>query len=126
MFLTDLLFALVIGLLLTGLFNLLFRNRGPWGLWWVFLIVVFFATWAGGVWVTPFGPIWFGVAWLPFLLIGFLVALLLAAATPTQLPRTRSEAIAQAEAESAGAVALSVFFWVLLIGFIGSIIIAYV
>jgi hypothetical protein len=81
--------------------------------------------WAGGLWITPFGPTWFGISWLPFLMIAFFLALLLAAATPTQRPRTRSQAIAQERAEEAAANTLNVFFWLLIVGFVVAIIAAY-
>lgn len=91
MFFIDLLFALVIALLLTAVFAAGFRRRGPWGIWWIFLLVIFLAAWAGGVWMTPFGPTLFDVYWLPFVFVGLVAALLLAAAAPPTTRRTYSE-----------------------------------
>jgi hypothetical protein len=48
-FFIDLLFALVIGILLTAVFALLFDVCGLWDVWWVFLLVVFLGAWAGGL-----------------------------------------------------------------------------
>jgi len=125
MFFVDLLVALAVGLLLTVIFGALFRNQGPWGIWWVFLILIFLVAWAGGVWVRPFGPVWFDVAWLPFLFVGLFFALLLAAIPP--LPRrTYGETVVEAQAEDAVIAAFSVFFWVLLIGLLVAIVLAYV
>jgi hypothetical protein len=67
--------------------------------------------WAGGVWVTPVGPPIFGVYWLPFLLIGLFVVLLIAAgSTPERRPP--AETVAR---EEEAALGLSAFFWVLLL-----------
>jgi hypothetical protein len=126
MFFVDLLLALAVGLLLTAIFSLGLRNRGPWDLWWVFLLVVFLAAWAGSVWMTPVGPPLFGVYWLSPLLVGLMIALLLAAATPQRSPRTRAEAIAQARAEEETALAFTIFFWILLIGLVIAVLLAYV
>jgi hypothetical protein len=126
MFIADFLFALAVGLLLTALFGAVFRTRGPGAAWWTFLLIVFLAAWAGGLWVRPFGPPLFGVTWLPFLLMGLFFALLLAAAIPVRPPRTRAEAIAQARAEEATVTAIGVFFWILLIGLLVSILLGYV
>jgi hypothetical protein len=45
-------------------------------------VTLFLATWAGGVWVVPFGPTHLGVTWLPFLLIEILLAVLIVALSP--------------------------------------------
>jgi hypothetical protein len=125
MFFVDFLFAMVIGLLLTTLFAAIFDTRGPWDIWWVFLLLVFLAAWVGGVWITPFGPTLFEVAWLPFLFMGLIFALLLAAIPPAR-PRTYGEAVAEARAEEAAAMALSVFFWALIFVMFIAVIVAYV
>jgi hypothetical protein len=126
MFLVDLLFALVVALLLTAVFSLGFRNPGPWGVWWVFLLVIFLAAWAGGVWVTPFGPPLFDTYWLPILFVGLFFALLLAAIPPYPRP-TYEPGVPPAGGTAEGAaVALGTFFWVLILGFALVIILAYV
>jgi len=126
MFFIDLLVALVVALLMTAIFVAGFRSRGPWGVWWVFLLVVFMAAWAGGAWITPFGPTLFDAYWLPVLVAGFFFALLLVAAAPPAPPRTRAETIAEARAEEETAVVFGVFLWVLLIGLALTIVLAYV
>jgi hypothetical protein len=124
MFLLDLLVAFVLALLITGILSAALGNRGPWGLWWAFLLVLLLATWAGGLWITPFGPPLWGVSWLPMLFVGLTLALLLAAAVPKP-PGTREDALAQARAEAATAAAFSWFFWVSLIGLAIAILVAY-
>jgi hypothetical protein len=128
-FLVDVLFALVFALLLTGIFTAAFRRRGPWDIWWGFLLVIFLGIWAAGLWITPvpFGPTWLTLSWLPALIVGVFLALLLAAATPPQPPRTprTRRAAPREEVEETTLIALDVFFWVLVVGMVVSIILAY-
>lgn len=126
MFLIDLLFALVIAVLLTGLFGLLFRRMTMGSGILLFFLVLFLTSWAGGVWLTPFGPPLFGVSWLSFLFIGLFVALLLIALIPpVRPPQTLEEARVQAETEAETAFIVDVFFWILLIGLLVAIVAAY-
>ncbi len=123
MFFVDLIFALLVGLLLAVLFSALFDARGPWDVFWAFLLIVILGSWVGGLWLVPFGPVLFDVAWIPFLLAGLFFALLLAAATPPRRTVVRGGAAAPG---SEAALAFSIFFWILLAGFIAAIILAYV
>ena len=130
MFLVDLAIALLIGLLLVLLFSALLRNRVPWGSVWIFLLIVFLVTWAGGIWIGPFGPTIFDVAWLPFLIVGIFITVLLAATVPPQSapPKPKKETIEQARRTEPAQSALSgltLFFWLSLVLTIIVIILAY-
>jgi len=85
MFFLNLLFALIFGLLITIVFAAGFNRRGPWNNIIIFFVIVFLATWAGGIWIIPFGPNLFGVAWLPYLLIALLVGLGLASSASSEI-----------------------------------------
>lgn len=126
MFLVDLIAALVIGGLLTWLFVSLFDRPGPWGIGWVFLLIVVLGAWVGGLWIAPFGPVWLGISWLPIAIVGFFFALLLAAATPVRpyRPRTGTGAGAE-EAMDAGVAVFSAFLWIFIIGLLAAAIAAY-
>ncbi len=78
---------------------------------WALFVVLFLATWAGGIWMAPFGPPIGRVYWLPFTLIAILVAILIAALLPPQV-HTHAEAVEREAEVEAG---LGVFFWVLVI-----------
>jgi hypothetical protein len=70
--------TLVIGLVfITGL-----RRSGPFPGVIGFLLLILLVAWSGGIWMTPFGPELWGVAFIPFALAGLLAALILAAFTP--------------------------------------------
>ena len=95
----------------------------------VFLfIILFLATWAGGVWITPFGPAAWGVFWLPFLVVGIIVAFLIVALVPSsrRRPRTRKEAAQQAEEEREATSMIGGLFWFFIILLIIAIIAGYI
>ena len=118
MFLPHFLTALAVAIILWAVFALGFRRSGPWPGIILFLAVVFLGTWAGGVWLQPFGPTVWGVAFLPFLLIGILVALLVAAATPPP-------PVEAVEETPPPEVAVGAFFWVLVIVLLASLVLWY-
>ncbi|MBD3165887.1 hypothetical protein GF324_04775 [bacterium] len=123
MFFLDLLLALVIAFLIAGLFSVFFGWRWPgqtalWPSIGLFFVILFIAVWLGGIWVQPFGPTFAGVAWLPFLIIGILIALLVSVFTwPARryYPRTPMEKAEEEVAEAEATLALGGFFWAFLI-----------
>ncbi len=127
MFFSDLFFSILIAFILTIIFGAVFGGRrGYSGLGFFFLILLL-ATWTGGLWVVPFGPLIWDVSWLSFLTVGFLFALLLLVTLPQQkAPRTKKEALEQAEIEIEATNTFNAFFWIMLIVFAIAIIIAYI
>jgi hypothetical protein len=95
-------------------------QRQRTGFLWFFLMVLA-ATWAGGVWLTAFGPAWHGVHWLPFVAAGVVFGLLLVAVVPQRPPHGRHETIEKLEEmarvkqmEAMTYVTLGTVFWVVL------------
>lgn len=87
--------------------GLRFRPSTPvWGLF----VLLFFAIWAGGVWIAPAGPEHLGINWLPFLLIAILLTVFVVALTPHRSAGQRSER----EVEREVVVGLGLYFWVLI------------
>jgi len=125
MFLWHLIFAIVIALLLSAIFGLGFRRTGAWPGIFIFFLIILLFSWAGGVWLAPFGPAIAGAYWLPFLFVGILIALFLAAAVPPDRTRRRTiEAPEQQVAESE--TVLGVFFWFLIVLLIIAITVYYI
>jgi hypothetical protein len=132
MFVLEFFFALIIALVLSGLFALVTRRgfQRP-GFLWLYLIV-FLATWAGGVWVKPFGPTLGEIHLLPFVLAGLIFVLFLAISSPGQPPKNRHETIDMLERieqeKKLGQytyITLSLFFWILLFTLLAAIVIRY-
>ncbi|TAK08219.1 MAG: hypothetical protein EPO39_04860 [Candidatus Manganitrophaceae bacterium] len=135
MILVDFLVALVTGLILTVIFWPRLRKSGLWanGAGWAeflwFFLVVFLASWLGGIWAAPAGPPLWGIYWVPFLMAGFLFALLLAATAPMRLPHVRRETPAEAREEPTlderTFIVLNLFYWLLLLALLASILAHY-
>lgn len=132
MFILELLVALLVSLVLSAIFALATWKRGKRkGLIWLFLII-FFATWAGGLWMRPFGPTLWGIHWLTFLFVGVVVALILAASQARPKPRDRGETIEmlekmrqKREAQQVAWITLTIFFWVLMVSLLSAIVFRY-
>ena len=124
MFLFHLLFVLVITILMTTIFATGFPKHRTKNVLLGFFIILFFVTWAVGIWIPPIGsPLW-GVPWISFLIVGLLFTLLLVALTPpAKPPRSQNEATKQSEAEKVAVSIFNIFFWILIISL--SIIIAF-
>jgi len=114
MFLQELIAALIIALFLGTVFAA-FGWRGTWEGIWVFFLVMFLFIWAGGIWARPYGPVIWGINWVPFLLFGLLLGFLLMAAAPAVRPERGQRAEGpDAAAKNRQALAVNFFFWILL------------
>jgi hypothetical protein len=117
--------ALAVAFILTILFSVLLKNKGPWGGLWVVFIIIFLASWAANLWIHPIGPQIAGVSFVPLVIVGIIITVILAAVTR---PATRNKP-AKVEAEqqeppkeAVNAVTAGVFYWVLLVILIFTII----
>ena len=124
--------ALIVALLVSVLFGYALRRRIPRkGFFWFFLILLL-ATWAGGMWIGPFGPSFRGIFWLPFVLVAVVVGAFLAAVAPRRAPTGRIETLEMLEEieqkrklEKLTYISFGVFFWVALFALITVIIVRY-
>ncbi|HKJ64002.1 MAG TPA: hypothetical protein VJ969_01270 [Desulfopila sp.] len=113
MILSDIVLALVLGVLFAALFGAFARGRGGMpGIVPVFILFFLFA-WAGGLWLRPVGPPVFGMYWVPGLILAVLIFLLLAAVVrrPT---RTRTDVEKKLAVENAAATVIGITFWFLI------------
>ncbi|MEJ2157493.1 MAG: hypothetical protein P8X96_19355 [Desulfobacteraceae bacterium] len=124
--------SFVVALTLSSGFVIATRKRGRRrGFLWLFLLI-FFATWAGGVWLQPVGPTIGGVRWIQFLVSGLIILALIALFTPSRPPHGRRETLEKLAqlrnikvVEQATYVVLGIMFWVVLSGLIIAIVIRY-
>ncbi|WP_316841164.1 hypothetical protein [Pedobacter gandavensis] len=120
----GILFSLFFAVMITAIFNLAFKNTGPWGSFWVFFILMFFISFGAGEWAAQRGPSAWGYHWAPGLIAAVVFALGLAAASsrPTILrKRTFKDRFSseihrgREEGTSVEAVVLGFFFWILIV-----------
>ncbi len=120
------LFSIMIALFFTAIFSYGFKNKGPWNNAWSFFLILFLAVWAGGIWITPFGPEWKNVAFAPLIVMGVFIATLLAATTPPEKRKVILEEKANIpNAYEKSILVIGVFFWILIILLIGAILLNY-
>lgn len=127
MFWKQFLCALATAAGLSAVFIAGFRKRGPWDNYLLFFAVVFLASWAGGIWFSPLGPLCGGVYWLPFLIVGVIFALLLAAVVSPFPPDTTVQLLEQGEKppEKMKRMVLGVYFWLLIFALVVLIVTRY-
>ncbi|NBC81876.1 MAG: hypothetical protein GVY19_00700 [Bacteroidetes bacterium] len=80
--LLNIIYIISIACIATLIFYYGFKIRGPWGSFWTFFLVLFLAIWGFDAWIEPRGPENYKVYWFPPLIVGVIIALILAAATP--------------------------------------------
>lgn len=111
----ELLLALIFGLIIAAAFAYGLGRPAPWGGFLWFFLVIFLVGWVVALWVEPVGPAVWGIAWLPVLFAGLLVALLIAAlAAPAPRPSGAVAPAAEAAADETAA-GVGLFFWLLLV-----------
>jgi hypothetical protein len=95
-------------------------------------LIVFLATWSGGVWLKPIGPALWGIHWLSFLFVGIVVGLIMAVFSYQKPPMGRQETLAMLERmeeremlREATYITLSLFVWILLIALVVAVILRY-
>jgi hypothetical protein len=93
MFLLELFIALTIALLLSVLISKTVLRPIAQNYFVRIFLIIFLITWAGGVWIRPFGPSFYGIYWLPFTLSGVIASLLIATTAHGRLPKNRQETI---------------------------------
>ena len=120
--------AVVLALLFTCLF-LLFGSRGPWNSGWTLFLVLFLALWTAGLFIDPMGPVYWGIAWVPLIFIGLVLAILFLAVTPEDRRRRLkdSKIVEVKDPKETGAalagITIGLFFWLLILLFIIAIVI---
>jgi hypothetical protein len=119
-------YLIILAFLITLFFNFLLRVRGPWGNFWAFFIIILLAIFAADVWISPVGPYWGNTYWVPPLATGLIIALLLAATTPSPKSRKNLETSKETTGEKSATTALDIFFWFLIIFLVGIIVAGYI
>jgi hypothetical protein len=117
--------AILIALLLTLIFSTTFRHKGPWGGLLFFFLVIFLASWASQLWINPFGPVLFGVAWVPLIFVAVLIAVLLLAMGSSAIDQAPVRPGPETTPGDGSILAIGFFFWLLILILISAIAIGY-
>lgn len=125
----DILIAFAIALIFYALFRAFGGHRylgGGRRTAALLFLAFFLMVWAGGIWISPFGPTFFGAPWLPFLIVALFIALLVAAMLPLHGRGTPREALERAEAREVAVSTVGAFVWALFVCLVVAIVIHYV
>lgn len=116
--------ALIIALVLSALFSSRYRSADSFVPLMIFFVILFMVVLAGQLWITPFGPVWWGISWLPLFFIALIFAFMLVAAAP--FPNSRKKSVKEEikEKEATG-VAIGIFTWMLIIALVIAIVTGY-
>jgi MFS family permease len=125
----ELIFAIAVSLFLTVVFAAVGKQAKSWRRVLIFFLIVFFGAWAGGIWLTPIGPLFLGVYWLSFFVVGLVFALILESVAAFSMPSSKTEkAAAKVEVKEEREIEsiVGIFIWVLLAVLAGAIVLGYV
>ena len=123
----EVLFVMLVTFVYTAFFGIGIRRQTTWNVLLPFFMILFLATWATGIWLSPVGPFIRGIFRTSFIFIGLLYALLLTAFIPsTRPPQSLREKARQAEKERETLRIFNLFFWLFIAGLIIAIIARYV
>lgn len=118
----EIVFAFLLAILVAALLAPLGGYRGRPGqavgsAFLFFFLMAFFFIWAAGAWATPWGPVYFGISWVPFLFWAVVIGLLIAAiAAVPEAGTTRTSAeVTPEDAVGGVASAFGIFFMLLII-----------
>jgi uncharacterized membrane protein len=126
MILGDFLIAFVIALFFTIVLVASGRKHRSWKRIITIFMIILFASWAGGVWVTPVGPAILGIYWVSFFIVALILALIMETVSALHAaPQDISKKDTRKEEESLE-ILISTSFLILLIIFIAVIIIGYI
>lgn len=126
--------AIIIAIVLTLIFYFALSARGPWGSLWSFFLIILLIVWSASLWISPIGPVYWGVAWIPLIFIGIIFALLLAAipTSETDYRGVRGDVVdadvrtePERAEERAAAGAVGFMFWIFIFFLIIAIIAGY-
>lgn len=139
MLVPDVLFSFIIALIGSFVAALVLRKGMPRKGFWLFFLVIFLATWAGGVWGRSSVESWVSKTWLPFLVSGVISALVFSWLAPGRPSVDRDSVLdkketmemleeieQQREMEELAYITVNIFFWVVVILLLGAIVLRYI
>jgi hypothetical protein len=125
----ELIFSIAVSLFLTVVFAAVGKRAKSQKRVLIFFLIVFFGAWAGGIWLTPVGPVFLGVYWLSFFVVGLIFALILesvAAFSMSSLEAQKTADKSDVKKEQEIESIMGIFIWILLVILAGAIILGYI
>jgi hypothetical protein len=73
----EFLIALIIALFFTTILAVSGKKHRTWKKVITIFLIMLFASWAGGIWITPVGPTILGIYWLSIFVVALILALIM-------------------------------------------------
>ena len=108
---SQILGAFILSLLISLMFAPGYR-KGSFAPLAIFFFILFMAGIASQYWITPFGPVLYGISWMPLLFIILIFTFLFAAPSPYER-RNISKTNDEKQSASAAVAAMSIYLWLL-------------
>jgi hypothetical protein len=116
MIFTTFILVLIVTILVSVVFSMGFKSKGPWDSIFLFFIILFLGVWAASVWIKPIGPSIMGVYWAPILFATLIMTIFLAAATPRRRDGNNQPPSPEGQKNiKRGKRIINIFFWVLVV-----------
>ena len=116
MIITTFILVLIVSILVSVIFAMGFKSKGPWDNIIPFFIILFLGVWVASVWIKPVGPSVMGVYWAPILFATLIMTIFLAAATPRRRGSNKQPSSSESrEKIRKSKKMINVFFWVLVV-----------
>jgi hypothetical protein len=107
----NIIISFLMAFLISLLFFPVYRKRGSVAPLIIFFVVLFLAGIAGQYWISPYGPSWRGISWMPVLFLILIFTFLFVTPSPYGHPSENSEREMKKAASVVASV--SVFLWIL-------------
>lgn len=120
---TQLIFSLIVALIISWIMSIFLNKEGRRSGFFFFFLLVFLITYAGSLWIRPFGPSVYGVFWLPILFVSILAGLFIYRSAPrnSRKQHSREETLQMLEEnekhnqlEQVTYVTLDILFWLII------------
>ena len=124
---TNIIFSFLIALIITSLFVWI-KYRKERRIWekriWPLFVVIFLATWATSIWVTPTGLVAAQYAWVPMLVAGIILAIVVGTFLPSESEKDIDKEERPQQIKN-NVKSTNIWFWVLVIILIIPIVLGY-
>lgn len=122
----EFLIALVISLFFTIVLAVSGKKHRTWKKMIAIFLMMLFASWAGGIWITPVGPAFLGIYWLSFFIVALILALILETVTALHAPPSNINIKETQKEEESLEILIGFSFSILMIIFIIVIVVGYI
>lgn len=126
MIIGELLMALIISLFFTIVLTISGKKNRSWKKILVLFLILLFASWAGGIWITPVGPEFLGIYWLSFFVVALITALILETVSSLHAAPSDIDSTETRDKVEALEILVGTSFLILLIVFIFVIVLGYI